>query len=99
MGLMQALVRHHSAPFNPKTPVLIQKSRSYTGSVNSEVPGDINDAFPHWGDVLGSLNEKSYDALVSARKESVTNSMEVHGAHDLTMYFTQHVKSYAWSCI
>ncbi len=33
--------------------ILIQKRHPYTGNLNSEMPGDSQHAFLHWGDVLG----------------------------------------------
>ncbi len=43
-----------SAPalFNDRKSTLVQKHHPYTGNLNSETPGDSNNAFLHWGDVL-----------------------------------------------
>ncbi len=42
-----------SALFNPQTFTLIQKHHPYTGDLNSETLEDSQNAFLHWGDVLG----------------------------------------------
>jgi len=39
---------------NPKTSVLSQKRPSYSGNLNSKMPGDSRNKFLHWGDVLGT---------------------------------------------
>ncbi len=50
---MQSLTTGMSliALLNPKTFTFLQKCPSYSGNLNSEMPGDIKNAFLHWGDV------------------------------------------------
>jgi hypothetical protein len=50
---MQSLTTGMSliALLNPKTFIFLQKCPSYSGNLNSEMPGDIKNAFLHWGDV------------------------------------------------
>ncbi len=42
------------------TAILIQRCHPYTGNLNSETPGDSENAFLHWGDV----HEQSQDCAL-----------------------------------
>ncbi len=46
-----------AALFNHKTSSSLQKHPSYSGNLNSEMPGDSKSALIHGGDVLGRLPE------------------------------------------
>ena len=38
--------------------MLIEKRQPYTGNPNSKTPGDNENAFLYWGDVLGCMQQK-----------------------------------------
>ena len=52
-SFMQYQAGRAAAVFSPKTSILIQKRTPYTGTLNSQKPGDSENTFLHYGDVSG----------------------------------------------